>query len=226
MTTNDMTMGQHTRMIGASAPAAGPSADGAAVFRAVAALIGREEADLPLGALTDAQRSLLVDALASLTARGDASDPTTASDAAEARAGDRVRHHRSAPLHDPGGHGDGATGQGGNGRARPSPHWSGASAPVATLSHSSRAREDSDPLDDPTGDPTDVSGRANRPLPTAEDGTAAHAQPKQDKALCCTDILRPVHTRTTDTQPTDNGLTNSGPAIGSGARGRRRHGVG
>jgi len=36
-------------------------------------------------------------------------------------------------------------------------------------------------MDDPTGDPTDGLGRANRPLPIAGDGTAAHAQPKQDK---------------------------------------------
>ena len=117
MTTDDATIDQHTRMIGAPMPTAGPSADRAMVFRAVAALVAAADADLPLGALTDGQRSLLVDALASLTAR-DASDPTTRADVADvakAREGDRVRRHRPAPLHALGGHEDGATGQGGNG---------------------------------------------------------------------------------------------------------------
>jgi len=225
MTTSDATIDQHTGMIGAPMPTAGPSADRAMVFRAVAALVAAADADLPLGALTDGQRSLLVDALASLTAR-DASDSTTRADVADAREGDRVCHHRPAPLHDLCGHGDEVTGQKGNGHARPGPHRSGASAPVATLSHPLPTRADSEPMADPIGASTGSSGRINCPLPTVGDGTAAHAQPKQDKALCCTDILWPVHTRATDTQPTDNGSANSGTAIGIGTRERRRDGAG
>jgi len=225
MTTDDTTIDYRACMIGTPMPAVGPSANGAVVFRAVAALVVGVDADFHLGALTDGQRSLLVDALASLTARGDASDPTTASDVADAREGERVCHHRPAPLHDLCGHGDEVTGQKGNGHARPGPHRSGASAPVATLSHPLPTRADSEPMADPIGDSTGSSGRASRPLPTAGDGTAARAQPKQDKALCRTDILRPVHAPTTDTQPTDNGLANSGPAIGAGTRGRGRDGT-
>ncbi len=225
MTTDDATIDQHTRMIGAPMPTAGPSADRAMVFRAVAALVAGADATLHLGALTDGQRSLLVDALAFLAARDDVSNPIPTADVADVREGDRVCHHRPAPLHDPSGRGDGATGQKGNGRARPGPHRSDASAPVATLSHPLPAGADSESMADPIGDSTGSSGRINCPLPTVGDGTAAHAQPKQDKALCRTDILRPVHAPTTDTQPTDNGLANSGPAIGAGTRGRGRDGT-
>jgi len=183
MTTSDATIDQHTRMIGAPMPTAGPSADRARamVFRAVAALVAGADATLHLGALTDGQRSLLVDALAFLAARDDVSNPIPTADVADVREGDRVCHHRPAPLHDPSGRGDGATGQKGNGRARPGPHRSDASAPVAPLSHPLPARADSEPMADPIDDSTDSSGRTNWRLPTAGDGTAARAQPKQDK---------------------------------------------